>query len=701
MKSMHSLLDEAEKEWRSEVKRDFPLWGNIPVARKTSSSDEDWQFYTDSKKIYANINDDRSLQEGFETIISEYWDGKPEDLARETMHYALFHELYHHLEAPFSMFGDDNDNKRTRQAIRSGLLKSEPDLSALEQIVRVEESENMVSDFILDNRFAIDNKVKGYVRPDIIPTFHFLWLQKSSAEANFYTITRFIYGALYGPQSTHGFFEDKTGKDGVDVAEEALSALINRPVRLPRQKDSLVDDDKSTFHTDPETYDRLQEYASDIREVFSGNDRYKGIERFMAVIGPYVKKGIMPREHPLDEENPAKNPQSVLQDLVDDMSPEEQKQFLDELSQESDDPLGLGVSAMHEFYKRNHASVKIYNGNKTDESESVGRQEHFYLKGSQIITEDQISRLNLKRIEYFELRGLPCLIELENGTYRLNEYGLKPRDLREIKPKDLKDAEQRSLSDILYADSSIDFHVPDVVEVYVNIGQGHGYRDKNFRVDDRSYWDMTYHLLYGFVDALREGGEKVGKKTDIHIHSIDTSIHHHDKKSYYLDSKLVSVDQFWEGSHSVIETLFNRGSNPDHNYHDDIFVCNYLDGSYRDGKKRTYVLIDHLGDSMISTSTMCLNSSDEYPEYIAKCGISLDDVDMYLNYTPFELQLLEISKSSGNKILLLDIDDFRNGHPIYETAALREKNPNLTYQHFTDNFEDKYSMMKESIEITL
>ena len=104
----------------------FPTLGKYPCFQK-ESSDEDWQFYTDFNKIYANINNDAGLQEGFENIISESWDGKPEDLARETMHYALFHELYHLLEAPFSRFGEDNDTKRIRQAMRKGLLAAEPD----------------------------------------------------------------------------------------------------------------------------------------------------------------------------------------------------------------------------------------------------------------------------------------------------------------------------------------------------------------------------------------------------------------------------------------------------------------------------------------------------------------------------------------------------------------------------------------------
>ena len=70
----------------------------------------------------------------------------------------MHHELYHPVEAPFSVTGENNDNKKIHQAIRKGVLKAEPNLSALEQVIKVQASQNGVKDFILDNRFALDNK---------------------------------------------------------------------------------------------------------------------------------------------------------------------------------------------------------------------------------------------------------------------------------------------------------------------------------------------------------------------------------------------------------------------------------------------------------------------------------------------------------------------------------------------------------------
>jgi len=239
MKSMQILINEAENEWRTEVRKDFPLWGNTPVVRNTKPNSRDWTFSTDLKKIYAHISNDKALQEKFKTIVAKFWNGNPEELARETLHYLLFHELYHPIEAPFSVVGENNDSKRIHQAIRRGVVTAEPKLSPLEQIIKVQASTNLVQDFILDNRLFLDNIAKEYFQRDIIPTWDLLELQDNPSKTNAYTITRLIYGLLYGPQSTHDFFEEKAGKVGHDIAEKSLTAIIGKPVQLPAMKTFL------------------------------------------------------------------------------------------------------------------------------------------------------------------------------------------------------------------------------------------------------------------------------------------------------------------------------------------------------------------------------------------------------------------------------------------------------------------------------
>src|SRR3989344_9623153 len=174
MRSMHLLLNEAEREWRDELRRDLPLHADTPVIRDTKPNGRDWTFSTDLKKVFAHIGDDESLQKKFQEFVTKYWEGNPQDLARDTLHYLLFHEKYHPLEAPFSVEGKDNDREEIRQAIRRGILKAEPNLSPLEQYVKVQASENGVEDFILDNRVFIDNQRQRYFRSAIITTWDVL-----------------------------------------------------------------------------------------------------------------------------------------------------------------------------------------------------------------------------------------------------------------------------------------------------------------------------------------------------------------------------------------------------------------------------------------------------------------------------------------------------------------------------------------------
>ncbi|MDI6738605.1 MAG: hypothetical protein QME12_08930 [Nanoarchaeota archaeon] len=580
MKSMHLLLDEAERAWREDVRRDFPLRSDTPVIKKDSANGRDWTFSTDLRKIFADISGDERLKKKFETIVSKYWDGSPEELARETLHYLLHHELYHPLEAPFSVAGKDNDKKRIHQAIRRGILQAEPKLSPLEVLAKVQASQNIVKDFILDNRFAIDNKAANYVREGVIPIWDLLELQDAPEAANLYTVTRFLYGALYGPKSTHGFFEEKAGKEGAAVAEKALAALIGKAVLLPKKK-GLAAKAKSFLvgSSEQESYDRLQEYVAAARSVFSGDDRYGGIKRLMAVLAPYVKKD-MPKGRP-DMQGEGSSPQDILQDLLDDMSPQEQDQFIQGLAQEkpcaleqaashmaetpdsakpwqssADEMKNLDMLAAHEFYKRNHPSLRIIGGNKVGENMVIGKQEYWDLKKSSVLTEEQLARINLKRIETLQRKTrLPWLIDLGNGTFRLNEYELKEREIK----------------DIVYVDAHID--VPDVVEFYLD-SSGSMFGENTHGLNDGSRWDMLSHVMYGFVDALQQGGKLVGKQAKMRIHNFA------DKQ---VDSKLIPVEQFWSGDTAALKVLFK----PENGYSvEDISIAHY-----NDSRKRAYVIV--------------------------------------------------------------------------------------------------------------
>lgn len=581
MKSINLLLNDAESEWRNEISRDFPLRADTPVVKQYSQNGRDWQFSTDFKKIYADISNEKNIQEKFENVITKYWDGNPEELTKETLHYLLFHELYHPVEAPFSVTGEDNDNKKIHQAIRRGILKAEPNLSALDQVKKVQASQNGVKDFILDNRFALDNKEKGYVRGDIIPTWDVLELEKSEPATNFYTATRLLYGLMYGPEKTHEFFEEKAGDKGIEVAEKALGALIKEKANLPKQK-GLTNKVKSFLGSNNESSDDMQKYVESVREVFSSEDRYAGIERFMSVLGPYITSETPQGRPDMQGEGNGCSPQNIMQDLLDDMSPEEQEQFTQELSEAKPSELENAVSDMakpygggtedgdarnceeqmknldllatHEYYKRNHPKVKITGGNKSGEIAVIGKQEYWDLKASTVLTEDQLSKINMGKISKLQQKTkLPWLIYLGNKTFRLNEYELKQRDLK----------------DVVYVDQKID--VPEITEFYLD-SSGSMFSD-DFKVNDGSRFDMLTSSFYGFVDALKQGSQELKKPTSIRIHNVG------DKQ---VSSEVIPIDKFWNGDVESLITLFK----PENGYsEEDLNITNF-----NDGKKRAYIV---------------------------------------------------------------------------------------------------------------
>jgi len=269
------------------------------------------------------------------------------------------------------------------------------------------------------------------------------------------------------------------------------------------------------------------------------------------------------------------------------MSPEEQAQFIEglidgmdgkdfsegkpdsvkDIEKSNDELNNLDVFAIHEYYKRNHPEVKIIGGKKIGQSIVVGKRQYLDITKSTILTEDELTRLNLNYISNFQKKtGRPMLIKLNNGMYRLNEYKLKQRDLK----------------DIVYEDSVID--VPDVVEFYLD-SSGSMYNEGKFGFNDGSRWDMLSNVLYGFIDALHQASKYVNKSCKIHIHNF---------ADHQVSSPLISIDEFLKGDLKTLETLFK----PENGYSvEDINISDL-----NDGKKRVYVVVTD-GNLLISGRT--------------------------------------------------------------------------------------------------
>ena len=552
MRSLHELLTIAEAEWRDEVRTAHPLWSDMKV-EKEGKGPGDWSFSTDLKKINALILNDKRLQERFTGVVTKYWSGAPDELAQETLHYLLFHELYHPLDAPFSVDGDQSDSKRIHQAIRRGIVQAEPKLRPYDQLMKVSAVQNLVKDFILDNRFALENRTAQYVRDDVIPIWDLLELEGKPAKTNAYSITRHLYGLLYGPETTQSFFAEKAGEKGVAAAKQALEALLQEPTALAEPHPSLLKRAKKLL-TPARPPEDAKSYVGKIRTVFAGEDRYKGIERLMSVLGPYVDKD-MPKGRPDQQgEGSGASSENILQDLLDDMTPEEQQQMLQDVIKEGgkpDDkgPFSLGTQnsvqrwnvsteernnlelrAMHEFYKRNHPKVTILGGPKVGESIVVGKRERYILTHSTVISKEALARLNLKNIDRFQKKTrLPMLIPLENDQYRLNEYALR----------------EHVIKDIRYVDAQL--NVPDHVKFYLDSsGSMFGSGTKK-GYNDGTRWDMLSCVVYGLVDGLVQAGRRINKRADVQIFNF---------ADQQVASRILPVEEFWAGAPDVLQTLF-------------------------------------------------------------------------------------------------------------------------------------------------
>ncbi|MBI5065997.1 hypothetical protein HZA97_07200 [Candidatus Woesearchaeota archaeon] len=559
-RSLNDLLDEVEVVWREEVRDQFPLWGDISVVKeaKKVEAGRDWSFYTDLKKIWALIFKDEDLRKKFDNVVTKYWSGSSEELARDTLHYLLYHELYHPVEAPSSK----EDNKKIHQSIRRGILRAEPHLKPKEQVMKVLASQNAVKDFILDNRFYLDNKESGWVRDDIIPIWDLLELEKSPEKTNFYTITRFLYGAFYGPESVQGFFSQKTKSKGVELAVKAVNVLLNR--KDSSKEGSLIDKVKKYFGSKSgKVFENVSEIVSDVRNVFSSEDRYAGIERFMSVLGPYVEQGMPNGRNDVQGEGSGSDMDSVLQDLLDDMTSEEQQEFLQDLAnvdeegkRKDNSSEGLDLFATHEFYKKNCPEVRIKSGGKVGEQVVVGKKERFVLKSSKVINQTELSKLNFAGISRFQQRTkLPVLIPLGDGVYRLNEYKIKSQELRNI----------------VYVEQSVD--VPDVVEFYLDSSGSMNRGNTGF--NDGSSWDMLSNVLYGYLGALSQASKLLRKSCKVIFHNV---------ADQQISSDEIDVNAFLENpATDILKVIFE----PDNGYSKedlDIKIRN-------DGKKRAHVVV--------------------------------------------------------------------------------------------------------------
>ncbi len=572
--SLKDIFKRSEKRWRTLLRTHFPLRSNVKVIE--SKTTHHWHFSTDLKDIFYSINDEEYLKQVFNNVVSKYWNLPVETLFKESFVYLLFHELYHPIESPKSK----EDDKKTIEAIRKGLLKSNPNLESLEQLLKIKSSKNIVQDFILDNRLYLDNLVNSYFEKTIIPVFDVVELANSKQKDDIFNITRYLYAFLYGEDFVLDFFSEKL-VDGVDVAKQSLEKLLGKKTSFNRKK-------------------RI-DIVENIRKVFSSDKRYKAIEKFISVLEPYIP--LTPIDNyrtDLDCSLP-----SILDELIQTLNSNEQQQFISSLFDSnledilerndidvsnisSNDLENLEreveiskIKALHEYYKNNNSKIKIFSRGKSADKLFNGKEKQFVRKKSRIITEEELQSLNLKGIEKFQRKyGLPVLIPINNGFYTLIEYELV----------------EKNFFSKVYSDLAI--KVPDVIEFYIDSSGSMFDFYGSFKPGDNSRWDFLSRVFYGFLYSLNNAESIVGKKSKLRIHNFAEET---------VSSNFFYSDDFLNGNQDLLKVFFkpkngflNTNLNIKEEYHKNSSYVIITDGQLSTSPQEEYAKMKRLSEKNVS-----------------------------------------------------------------------------------------------------
>ncbi|MBM3199854.1 hypothetical protein FJZ53_02865 [Candidatus Woesearchaeota archaeon] len=160
------LLKDAEKTWREIVKLAKPIDSEKEVVVTSQHKPKaDIEAWTDNKKIYINVGDEKKLWQSFEKIIIPEYKASASmlydiqnpvsdlelmtSLLFDTFLFVHFHEQLHPWLCPNSR----TDEKKITKALYEGILKAEPKLSKAQAMCKANNCKNLVWDVVLNTSF--------------------------------------------------------------------------------------------------------------------------------------------------------------------------------------------------------------------------------------------------------------------------------------------------------------------------------------------------------------------------------------------------------------------------------------------------------------------------------------------------------------------------------------------------------------------
>lgn len=590
---IQELLTDATAMWREITKLARPVDSEKQVITKPNpKSPNDFDAYTDDKKIYISINNEAKFRKNFEDIIvpayriaaSKLYDVAKKisdtellkNLVLDTLLFIHFHEQFHPWLCPNSR----EDEKRINIALFEGIRKALPSLPKKEAFFKVNNCKNLIWDTVLNVSFISKTSGNDTLEEKISYVF-----TKEGRKIEYQPVTHYPSGILpiiymssarnrttEIPISLMGLFYSTLSYNDSDVRKNAVSVFLDDLKSKGMQNSDALDTlkkmylgfvaeldetelnardiDKKEYLKrinlvdvfDSHGYEENQKYFSEtLTKIFDTSMRYKSLKGIAKVLAPFItndKKSGSPdpntsgsgsgdgssdddsdgsgsdkSQDELDEGSMV----STLDDLLDGLDEKDKNDILNELANDPELAPGgssagkpmpshkirkkLSIISADEYYKLHADTLEIRNPSQENFSIDLGDKKVWKLVNSATITSAQASQLNHQQIINFQKRtGLPVLMELGSGFYKLNNYRIKSTPLKSYNAQ---------LTGV------------EIPENWVVFQDSSGSMAGIPYVGTKCRFDLLNMVKYGVMKGLYEVGKKLGK--DVHFGVVDFS----------------------------------------------------------------------------------------------------------------------------------------------------------------------------------
>lgn len=565
------LLEElvkAEDIWRTVIYSQEPLFADMPVERVDPDPNHHrhWFFATDDEKIMAHVYKPDYVQQKFKDVVAPLFkdaygfsvdvknDEKREILADYLVHhtftYLLFHELFHPKHVPKSK----DDQELIDVALKNGIKRAEPYLSARDLINKTGNVKNAVWDLLIDTFFShyltngspYETKIRKEITsrdefidghqlemlPDgIITTWDIVELADHDPQTLFFPLTREIYSLLACNDETlrnnvFDYFKNKIGSKMDDAElEQVITQTLTGVVKY------LGEDELAQIGVNK------QEYVNAVSELYSERGqatgsaarkivvkgitdintrtelRYRSIEGIIEPLAPYIDVNKEERrdgaytegqEGSGDQQTPTTHSgggaESVLQSLINQNDPD-LNQMLASIANDQSAPqtnrnIRISNLSKDEYYKRNARELPVRSPTIEAETIEVGKLREPVKVGERLLTLEELSDLPWDDIMQFQQEtGILSLIKLSDYQWR----------------HDIYEWQERPIIDFEYRKSGI--ILPENIIFRVD-GSGSMTSTDAF-VGKQNRYDSLMHVVYGITKSVAKAAKSVNKEINV------------------------------------------------------------------------------------------------------------------------------------------------------------------------------------------